>query len=191
MGYARTTPPRVLAQPTEAIYTMAKKDDIKAELTKLGIAFDEDAKVADLQALLPANDPVADEPEAAPVAQSNDDFIKAKLAGAVNLPSGTVDAPSADSHDDIEVGDPQLLRPTELPLVIKPAKGGEWKNEEQAMYASTLNAAAYSFPQRWAEVKDVEIARLKEIGENPAAFYKYTGTQKGENAVTYKNKLID
>lgn len=174
---------------------MAKKDDIKAELTKLGIAFDEGAKVADLKALLPAGDTVLNEADDAsievdtPVAQQNEVL---KALHGTNLPSAQPSAPAADSHDDIEVGDPQLLRPSELPLVIKPANGGEWKNDEQAQYAATLNAAAYAFPQRWAEVKDVEIARLKEIGANPERFYIYTGTQKGATGtVSYKNKLID
>lgn len=141
---------------------MAKKDDLKAELTKLGIAFDEDAKVAELEALLPAGDEVLTETE---------------------------DAPEANK-DEIEVGDPEVLRPTTLPLVITPTSGS-WKNDEQALYAQTLNAAAYSFPQRWKEVKAVEIARLKEIGENPERYYFYTGTQKGEDNLQYKNKLID
>lgn len=161
---------------------MAKKDDLKAELTKLGIAFDENATNKELEALLPAGDPILNEPE---------DLTEAHTVDT-GLPSAKQTAPVAESDDDIEVGDPQLLRPSELPLVIKPAQGGEWKNEEQAMYAATLNAAAYSFPDRWNEVKDVEIARLKEIGTNPDRFYFYTGTQKGASGtVSYKNKLID
>lgn len=172
---------------------MAKKDDIKTELTKLGISFDENASAKDLEALLPAGDEVLAEPEDSSTEEvANIAYSTAKIVQADNLPSGKVDAPAADSHDDIEVGDPQLLRPAELPLVIKPANGGTWKNDEQAQYAATLNAAAYAFPQRWAEVKDVEIARLKEIGTNPDRFYFYTGTQKGAlGSVSYKNKLID
>lgn len=170
---------------------MAKKDDLKAELTKLGIAFDEDATAKELEDLLPADDAVLEEPEDASTA-ANTEFVAKTMPNATNLPSGKVGAPAADSHDDIEVGDPQLLRPADLPLVVKPANGGTWKNDEQAAYATTLNAAAYSFPQRWAEVKDVEIARLKEIGTNPDRFYFYTGTQKGATGVvSYKNKLID
>lgn len=171
---------------------MAKKNDLKAELTKLGIAFDENAKVADLEALLPAADAVLSETPAPTVVEEVANNTALKEMHGTNQPSGKIDVPTADSHDDIEVGDPQVLRPSELPLVIKPANGGDWKNDEQAAYAATLNAAAYSFPKRWVEVKDVEIARLKEIGTNPDAYYKYTGTQKGETGiVSYKNKLID
>lgn len=173
---------------------MAKKDDLKAELTRLGISFDEDATAKELEALLPSDDVVLVEPDDAStneptVAEQNNAL---KVLHGTNLPSGKVDAPAADSHDEIEVGDPQLLRPADLPLVIKPAGGGSWKNDEQAAYAATLNAAAYSFPQRWAEVKDVEVARLKEIGTNPDRYYFYTGTQKGATGVvSYKNKLLD
>lgn len=161
---------------------MAKKNDLKAELTKLGIAFDEGATNKELEALLPAGDPILNEPE---------DLNEAHVVDG-GLPSAKPAAPATDSDDEIEVGDPQLLRPSELPLVIKPANGGEWKNEEQALYAATLNASAYSFPERWKEVKDIEIARLKEIGTNPDRYYHYTGTQKGATStVSYKNKLID
>lgn len=132
---------------------MSKKEDLKAELTKLGIAFDDAAKNADLEALLPAGDAVLNEPE---------DAL------------------------DIEVDDPQDVRPQELPLLIKPANGGSWANNEQSEYAKILNAAAYANPTNWAVVKDVEIARLKEIGTNPDAYYKYTGTQRGQNPLTLK-----
>lgn len=108
-----------------------------------------------------------------------------------NLPSGVVAAPAADSHDGIEIADPLVLRPVDLPLVIKPSNGGEWKNKEQDAYAKVLNAYAYKNPTKWAARKNVEIARLVEIGSNPAAYYKYSGTSpEGEN-VSFKNKLIE
>lgn len=163
------------------------KKELQAELTSLGIAFDDSATKEELAALLPAEAPA--EAEAVTPAVAND--VALKVLHGSNLPSGNVDAPDADSHDEIEVSDPLLLRPTELPLVIKPANGGEWNNEEQAAYAKTLNAAAYSNPTRWNEVKNVEIARLKEIGVTPDRYYFYTGTVKGENNLSYKNKLID
>ncbi|MDE2103083.1 MAG: hypothetical protein KGL39_37910 [Patescibacteria group bacterium] len=146
---------------------MAKKDDVKAELTKLGIQFDDSMSLKDLTALLPVGNTVASEP----------------------------DDESNVSPDEIQVGDPQLLRPIELPLVITPPAnwGGQWKNKEQGQYASTLNVAAYAFPGNWKRVKDVEIARLKEIGENPEKYYEYTGTSRTpENGqVSYKNKLME
>ncbi len=140
---------------------MSKKDDIKAELTKLKIAFDDNATISDLEALLPADDAVLKEP---------DDVITAK---------------------NIIVGDPQVLRPTELPLVITPPEGQDWANPEQAAYAKVLNAAAYA-NKNWKDVKIVEIARLVEIGNNPEQYYVYTGIAKEEAAnLTYKNKLLE
>lgn len=176
-----------LEQPAEAnTLQMAKKDDLKTELTKLGIAFDDSMTNAELEALVPAGDPVLSEPEDVPAP------IRIAQAQTTpgGLPSAVSKAPAAESHVSVEVGDPQLLRPVELPLVIKPANGGSWANDEQARYAATLNAAAYSNPVLWAQVKDAEVARLVEIGTNPAKFYQYTGiSPQGEN-LSYKNKLI-
>lgn len=93
--------------------------------------------------------------------------------------------------DSIIVKDPQSLRPVDLPLVITPPEGKEWANTEQAEYAKILNAAAYRNPTKWAVKKEVEIARLIEIGSNPDAYYIYTGIQRGASgAVTYSNKLL-
>lgn len=117
---------------------------------------------------------------------ANDTTLK-ELHGS-NLPSAAPTAPAADSHNDITVNDPQLLRPVELPLVITPTSGA-WANDEQTEYAKILNAAAYANPERWALDRDVEVARLKEIGANPSAYYKYTGTQPGPNNLSFKTKL--
>lgn len=90
--------------------------------------------------------------------------------------------------DSLQVEDPEIYRPKQLPLVIKPAEGQSWANPEQEAYAKILNAAAYSNPL-WStnqttfdgveipnsSIKAVEIARLVEIGKNPSAYYKYTG----------------
>lgn len=140
---------------------MSKKEDLKTELTKLNIPFDPSATNTELEALLPADNAVLKEPE---------DVISAS---------------------NLIVGDPQVLRPTELPLVIKPPVGQDWLNTEQAEYAKILNAAAYA-NKNWAKVKDVEIARLVEIGTDPEKYYVYTGTAKGEGPfLTYKNKLLE
>lgn len=96
--------------------------------------------------------------------------------------------------DSLVVGDPLEFRPTELPLVIKPPEGKDWANREQAAYARVLNAAAYS-NKLWSKnqmshdgkelpnsaIKDVEVARLIEIGNNPDAYYKYTGEVRPSN----------
>lgn len=145
---------------------MAKKDDLKAELTRLGITFDDTMTNVQLEALLPADNVVSKEPEDAPV------------------------APEVPANG-IVVSDPQVLRPVELPLVIKPIEGQSWKNTEQEAYAKVLNAAAYARPAQWAIVKDAEIARLVEIGTNPDKYYTYTGTMKGDAGnFTIKNNLL-
>ena len=91
----------------------------------------------------------------------------------------------------IIVGDPQLLRPVELPLVVKP-RSGKWENEEQAEYAKLLNAYAYQNPVKWAVKKETLIGRLEEIGKNPLRLYFYKGVQPGSKGkLTVKNKLIE
>lgn len=107
------------------------------------------------------------------------------------LPADDAVLKEPEDELQIEVGDPQVLRPTELPLVVKPAAGQNWLNPEQAEYAKILNAAAYA-NTNWPKMKDAEIARLVEIGKDPEKFYVYTGTAKGEApSITYKNKLLE
>lgn len=89
---------------------------------------------------------------------------------------------------EIEVGDPQILRPKELPLVVKPV-GGEWKNEAQARFAKTLNGYAYKNPEKWAKKKDVLIAQLKELETNPGKVFVLEGGKEGN--LSFKNKLIE
>lgn len=96
---------------------------------------------------------------------------------------------SADiTVDNLVIADPQVARPTELPLIVKPPEGQSWKNPQQEAYAKVLNAAAYSIPN-WSvnqishegkvlpnsSIRDVELARLVEIGNNPDRYYTYTG----------------
>ncbi len=77
-----------------------------------------------------------------------------------------------DTSADFEVGDPELLRPRTLPLVIKQradVNGGEWFNESQALWARTLNGYAYQNTRKWNKKKPVLLAILKELGELDAA----------------------
>ena len=100
--------------------------------------------------------------------------------------------------EGIEVGDPVALRPVELPLVVKPADGGEWKNDAQKEYAAVLNAYAYKNPAKWNAIvsrpgmpelrkKDILVKQLAELGDDPSKIVLYRGNREG---VTYKNKLI-
>ena len=70
-----------------------------------------------------------------------------------------------DDMQGIEVGDPQILRPKELPLVVKLPEDA---SEAQIQYAKTLNAYAYQNPEKWAAKKDVLIERLKSLKNAPA-----------------------
>ncbi len=91
----------------------------------------------------------------------------------------------------VVVGDPELLRPTELPLVVKP-ESGEWENTEQAEFAKTLNGYAYKNSKKWKERKDVLVKQLIEIGKNPDLYYVLSGKRKGEpGKLTFSNKLLD
>lgn len=155
---------------------MAKKNDVIAELAKLGIAFDVNAKLADLEALLPEGDAVKNEPE----------------------------DPEVDGNGFV-VTDPEVARPKILPLIIDLPKGESWKNDEQAAYAKVLNAAAYCRPEAWSRLqqdqngkdipnsapKHVELKRLSEIGENPSKYYQYTGTNvEDKGNLQFNNKAI-
>ena len=132
------------------------KPEIIEKLIELGIDHDPLAKKGDLEALLP------EVPE---------------------NPSDTPEEPKA--KDGIIVGNPLDLRPVELPLVVK-SENGEWKNSAQAEYAKILNAYAYKNPDKWAIKKDVLIARLVEIGKNPAKLNLHSPADN----ISYKNKLI-
>lgn len=94
---------------------------------------------------------------------------------------------------EIIVGDPEILRPRELPLVVKMPEGKEWANKEQAEFAKVLNGYAYKNAAKWAIKKDVLIAQLKEIGENPSKFYTHMGVSEFErenSKLSFQNKLI-
>jgi hypothetical protein len=66
-------------------------------------------------------------------------------------------------NQDFIVEDPQLLRPVELPLVVKPLNGKEWATKAQAEFARTLNGYAYKNPEKWAVKKDALLKELKAL----------------------------
>jgi len=89
---------------------------------------------------------------------------------------------------EFEVADPEVFKPKELPLVIKP-KSGKWKNDAQAEYAKTLNGYAYKNQEKWKIKKDVLLARLKELGDNPDKLSYYRGGEISEK-LSYDNKAV-
>lgn len=158
---------------------MAKtKKNLIAELTNAGIAHDPAATIAVLSALLPQAGGAA-----TPEAQ-----VSAPVATAPAAPAETP-APTATDDLDIQVADPEVLRPKELPLVVTPGKGKEWKNPEQAEYARTLNGYAYRNPAKWGQKKAKLLANLVEIGSDPRAIIKFRSNEDGH--MTFKNKLIE
>jgi len=84
-----------------------------------------------------------------------------------------------EEKDEIEVGDPQVLRPTELPLVVKLPDSA---SKAQIAYAKVLNAYAYQNSEKWKIKKDVLIARLKALKDAPDPIVQ-------EYGLTIKNKL--
>ncbi len=111
------------------------------------------------------------------------------------------DQEEQESSDEFIVGDPQVLRPVELPLVIKLPEGKSWKNKEQEEYARTLNGYAYKNPSKWHQKKNDTIAngmviarglltKLREIGEDPSKLNMYKGVQEDKGNLQFNNKLI-
>lgn len=94
---------------------------------------------------------------------------------------------AANADDGIIVEDPELLRPKELPLVIKPASGA-WENEAQEQFAGILNGYAYRNPAKWAIKKEVLLSQLKQLGKNPELLQKFMGTNQDRGKVTFKDK---
>lgn len=98
--------------------------------------------------------------------------------------SEDVKNPSMKKDGDYEVGDPQELRPQELPFVISKPKGG-FNSEREEQYWKNLNAYAYKNPEKWEEKKSELIERLKEIRKSEKASNKYMSNDK---KVSYQSK---
>lgn len=87
---------------------------------------------------------------------------------------------------NILVEDVQVLKPRELPLVVKPASGA-WANEAQEEYARTLNGYAYKNPTKWAKKKAVLLVQLENLATDPEGIVKLRGAN---TKLTFGNKLI-
>lgn len=117
------------------------------------------------------------------------------------------DAEKKAKADDfeIEVGDPEVMRPKVLPLIVKP-KGGKWQNEEQAEFAKIVNAYAYKNPDKWnndlldekgvvipkSAKKYTLVKQLEEIGKHPVVLHRLQGTSADDKGnIKYSNKLMN
>lgn len=96
--------------------------------------------------------------------------------------------PKEEASDDITVADPEILRPKELPLVVTPGSKG-WANEAQAEYARTLNAYAYTNPEKFKAKKDKLIKNLRALAENPGLLSVYQGGGSEAQKLSYKNHI--
>lgn len=67
-------------------------------------------------------------------------------------------------EQEIVVGDPQLLRPKELPLVVKLPEDASLAQIE---FAKSLNSYAYQNPEKWALKKDKLIEKLRSLKNAP------------------------
>lgn len=144
------------------------------------------------------------EEKAAAAAKKAEDAAAKKAAAAAKKAAESAPASGeTETIGDIEVGDPQLLRPVELPLVVKPADGGKWANDAQAEYAKYLNAYAYRNPKKWGKKKgDVTapggkvipglISKLAKLATNPELLTVYKGEPEVQDGgkVTYSDKRI-
>lgn len=137
------------------------KLEIMDKLSALGIPFDSSKTKAELEVLLPADQVTPEDP--APVAAPE----------------------TTEAIDGIEVADPQLLRPVDLPLVVKPTSG-KWKNEAQERFALTLNGYAYRNPTKWESKKAALLKQLSDLAENPSKIFIYEGGANGN--ISYKDK---
>lgn len=107
----------------------------------------------------------------------------------------------SSSKYSFEVAEPQIIKPKDLPLVVTPAKGKEWANDEQAEFAQTLNGYAYKNPEKWATKKDDVVvdgktipgllSQLAELEKNPSLINKIRGGKQDNKRVEFKNHLIE
>lgn len=93
------------------------------------------------------------------------------------------------SKNEFEVTDPEVVRPRELPFLIKPANG-KFENESQERYARVLNAYAYANPDKFASKKNALLRRLSEVGKNPGKVNVFMG-QVDETLKIRSNRLPD
>lgn len=114
--------------------------------------------------------------------------VAPEAAPAAPEPTPEPVAPAAEV-DDITIDDPEILRPKELPFVVKPPKAG-WANGAQAEYARVLNAYAYSNPAKFKAKKETLVKNLKALAENPGLLNVLIGDASGGTSnLSFKNHI--
>lgn len=97
-----------------------------------------------------------------------------------------VEKPSTpiEESDEIIIGEPLIMRPQDLPLVVTlPASA----SKAQVHFAGVLNAYAYKNPKKWEKKKTALIAELKRLKDAPDP----EPEPDGMGRISYKNKLIE
>jgi hypothetical protein len=92
---------------------------------------------------------------------------------------------------DFEVTAPKIIKPQDLPLVVKLNAGKEWANAEQAEYAKTLNGYAYKNPNKWEAKKGKLLKNLTRLATEPSYINFLRGSVDENTRLTYSNKLME
>lgn len=100
-------------------------------------------------------------------------------------------APVATPEHDFDVAEPFIIKPQDLPLVVKPSAGKEWANDAQAEYAKTLNGYAYKNPAKWQTKKGKLLKNLTRLATEPSFINFLRGAEDENKSLTYGNKLMD
>lgn len=101
-----------------------------------------------------------------------------------------VEVPVVPEHD-FDIADPLIMKPQDLPLVVKPTAGKDWANAEQAEYARTVNGYAYKNPKKWAKKKAKLLANLQRLATDPDYINFLRGAEEAEKSLKFSNKLIE
>lgn len=101
-----------------------------------------------------------------------------------------VETPATPEYD-FEVSAPKIIKPQDLPLVVKPNAGKEWANPEQAEYAKTLNGYAYKNPDKWELKKSKLLKNLTRLAIEPSFINFLRGAEPENTKLTYSNKLME
>jgi hypothetical protein len=124
-----------------------------------------------------------------------------KVAAKVAEPVAVIATPAEEIVDvvtpaveapeyEFDVAEPFIMKPQDLPLVVKPGAGKEWVNAEQAEYAKTLNGYAYKNPAKWQLKKVKLLKNLTRLSTDPGYINFLRGAEPENVKLTYSNKLM-
>lgn len=121
--------------------------------------------------------------------KKKEETVEIKVPGTVIVETTPVEETKPEY--DFEVSAPQIIKPQDLPLVVKPGAGKEWANAEQAEYAKTLNGYAYKNPNKWEAKKGKLLKNLTRLATEPSYINFLRGSVDENTRLTYSNKLME